>query len=448
MKRIIIIVLLSLFFPVFFVKAQSASLYLSPASGTFFVGSTFDVSIFVDTEGNSINAIRADLDFPPDLLQVTSPTAGQSFVSVWADQPLYSNQDGFISFKGGVQKPGIKTSAGLISTITFRVKAPGEANIFFLNSSQVLLADGQGTNILKTVSGGRYIFILQPPEGPVISSPTHTCLTCWYKNNNPTFFWEKNSQMTDVSFSIDKDPRGFPDNVSEGLLSSASYNDIEDGIWYFHLKAKEKRIWGGVSHYSLRIDQTPPRNFDINLEKVGTRFFAYFLTEDLLSGMDHYEISTINMSEPKEAINPFFVEAENVYQLPFESVGRYAVLVRAYDKAGNYLEKKSALSIVSPFLSYTDKGIKLKWLFLPWWLIQVLLFVILGSAVFLVYKLVHRKGMAEKLKKEVREAEREIKDVKEIEEKIQKMRALEEEARKEAERLASQLRRNGEIKNV
>ena len=30
------------------VEADGASLYLSPGSGTFFVGSTFDVSVFVD----------------------------------------------------------------------------------------------------------------------------------------------------------------------------------------------------------------------------------------------------------------------------------------------------------------------------------------------------------------------------------------------------------------
>ena len=45
------------------VKAEGASLYLSPQTGTFFVGSTFDVSIFVNTNENNINAVKVDLKF-------------------------------------------------------------------------------------------------------------------------------------------------------------------------------------------------------------------------------------------------------------------------------------------------------------------------------------------------------------------------------------------------
>jgi len=240
------------------VEGAGASLYLSPQSGTFFVGSIFDISVFVNTEGNSINAVEVNLKFPPDLLQVTSPTAGSSFISIWADQPFYSNQEGLISFKGGVPSPGINTSSGLISTITFRAKAPGQATISFLDSSKVLLADAKGTDILKTAAKGEYLLTVPPPEGPKISSPTHSCLTCWSKNNNPTFFWEKEPGVTDFSYSLDQDARGIPDNISEGSSTSATFNDVSDGIWYFHLKAKKGDVWGGISHYSIQIDTTPP----------------------------------------------------------------------------------------------------------------------------------------------------------------------------------------------
>ena len=173
------------------VKAESASFYLSPSSGTFFMGSTFDVSVFVNTEGNSINAVQVDLKFPPDKLQVVNPTTGKSFIEVWADQPFFSNKDGLISFKGGVPSPGIKTSGALVSTITFRAKVPGTAKIYFLDSSKVLLADGKGTDILKTTMVGEYYFIIPSPEGPKVTSPTHPSFTIWYKDNNPSFSWER-----------------------------------------------------------------------------------------------------------------------------------------------------------------------------------------------------------------------------------------------------------------
>lgn len=443
MNKLLVIIILILAIGGFSVKAEgndeSASLYLSPSSGTFYVGSTFDVSVFVNTENASINAVRADLSFSPNLLQVTSPTAGSSFISIWADQPFYSNRDGIISFKGGLPSPGINTSAGLVSTITFRVKAPGIANISFMSASQVLSADGQGSDILRTSTGGKYILSLPPPEGPEIFSTSHSCLTCWYKNNNPNFFWEKGLGITDFSFSLDNDARAIPDNVSEGSLTSVTFSDLLDGIWYFHIKAKKRGIWGGTTHYAVQIDNTPPRDFTIDIERTGARFFSYFSTNDLLSKIDHYEVSTVDMSNPQEILNPFFIEADNLYQIPYESPGKYVIIVRAYDKAGNYTESKQVLTIVSPLISYTEKGIRLKGLFLPWWLVWfslLLPFIGLGVA---FYRLWQRKNLFGGLKKEVAEAEKEIEDVKKMEEKISKMRVLEEEAKKESQRLIEKL---------
>ena len=426
------------------VRAAGASLYLSPKSGTFYVGSTFDISIFVNTEGNSINAVQADLKFPPELLQVTSPTAGSSFISIWADQPFYSNKEGIISFKGGVPSPGINTSAGLVSTVTFRAKAPGTALISFLESSKVLLADGKGTNILKTTMVGEYKLIIPPPEGPKLFSSTHPSLTSWYKNNNPSFYWEKESGVADFSYSLDQDPQGIPDNIVEGSQNSVTLNDIGDGIWYFHVKAKKDNVWGGVSHYPVQIDTTPPKKFSIDIERIGRitglRFFTYFSTNDLLSGIDYYEISTIDLSDPQAIANPFFMEAVSPHQIPYKSAGKYAILIKAYDKAGNFTESKVTLTVVSPFISYTEKGIRIGILFLPWWLIYIFAGALLVSLIFGVNYILKRKNLAIRLRKEVAEAEKEIEDVEKLEEKIRKTRTLEKETRKESERLAERLR--------
>ncbi len=81
------------------IKAEGASLYLSPSEGTFFVGSTFDVSIFVNTGKNDINTVQVDLKFDPKKVQVASPSAGKSFISIWISQPSYSNTEGTLSFR-------------------------------------------------------------------------------------------------------------------------------------------------------------------------------------------------------------------------------------------------------------------------------------------------------------------------------------------------------------
>jgi hypothetical protein len=49
--------------------AEAAILSLSPPTGTFVIGGTFDVSVFLNTQGESVNAISVFLRFPADKLQ-------------------------------------------------------------------------------------------------------------------------------------------------------------------------------------------------------------------------------------------------------------------------------------------------------------------------------------------------------------------------------------------
>src|SRR3989338_75828 len=48
--------------------AGEASILITPQSGSFVEGSTFESSIFIDTGPNNINAIDLIIKFPPDLL--------------------------------------------------------------------------------------------------------------------------------------------------------------------------------------------------------------------------------------------------------------------------------------------------------------------------------------------------------------------------------------------
>src|SRR5882724_1642712 len=88
---------------IFFIPKVSwaTSLSVTPTSGTFFVGSTFDVSLLLDTKGKSINALTVSLSFPPDKLQVISPSLGQSIVGVWTIPPKFNNNNGTVNLEGG-----------------------------------------------------------------------------------------------------------------------------------------------------------------------------------------------------------------------------------------------------------------------------------------------------------------------------------------------------------
>ncbi len=412
--------------------AAGAFLYLSPSEGTFSVGSTFSVSIYVNTKGNEINAIELDLKFPPDILQVTAPTAGASFISEWITPPSYSNSGGTVSFKGGVPG-GIVTSAGLISTITFRTKSAGIARIDFLDSSKVLLNDGKGTPVFAQIQGGVYKILIPLPEGPKITSSSHPDPEIWYSNSSPIFSWEEEEGVTDFSFSLSQNPLENPDNISEGDSTLKSYDIFSDGIWYFHLRAKKYDIWGKTSHFGVKIDTTPPQKFEPRI--TFNPNFVFFKAEDPYSGIDHYEISLVNLEETPTSA-PFFIEGNSPFKIPSNAPGKYSIIIRAYDRAGNYQEIENEFQIVSSNISFVfGKGIQIRRIFFPWWSIYLVTFILVAGMICLIFYLLRGRGFKKGIK-EIGEALREIKKIEERETEAQKIREkFEEEKQKLEEKL-------------
>ena len=376
--------------------ARSASLFVAPPVGIFTVDSTFTVSIYVNTGGNFINAVEANLTFPPDKLQVVSPTAGKSFLQVWVNQPTYSNTAGTLKFQGAVPNPGISTESGLISTVTFRVKSVGNAVLKISDTSQVLLNDGKGTNILGQTTNGVYALTLPPPAGPAVTSPTNPDQEKWYSIESVSFRWEALPGHQGFSYILNQDPSDTPDDISEGTRSGVQYKNLEDGVYYFHIKALRGGVWGGVTHYRVAVDSAPPAAFAIAISPSAytsnRRPLLALETTDVTSGIDHYEIKIIPVtpqntsqaeSADRDAGTPFFIETVSPYSRQLE-IGRYDVVARAYDQAGNYYQATARMTIANPiFEILRDRGIRLGGAFIvPWpyaWTILVILVIVLSG---------------------------------------------------------------------
>ncbi|MBX4211340.1 MAG: cohesin domain-containing protein [Candidatus Yanofskybacteria bacterium] len=319
-------------------QADSASIFINPKTGTFTVDSTFDVSVLVDTGGQTVNAIEVFVQFPADKLQVVTPATGQSFVSLWLQPPTFSNKDGTLSFVGGVPAGGIRTSAGLVSTITFRVKAPGPATVKIGDKSNLYADDGRGTAIATIKGRSAYTFISTPPEGPKVFSVTHPDQEAWYQNNNVIMGWDTDEQVAGYSYTISQSPSEIPDNTDDTSDSTVNLPGIKDGIWYFHIKQKKNNLYGDATHYALKIDTSAPAEFKPEID-VSTGFrtkpaAVRFITTDALSGIDHYEIGIFdNTRESGEA--PIFLEADSPYRIPDVGPGSVKVVIRAFDHAGN-----------------------------------------------------------------------------------------------------------------
>jgi hypothetical protein len=415
-------------------SASEGSLYLAPSKGTFLVGSTFSVSIFVNTKGNDINVVKVDLKFPPDILQVTSPTAGESFISEWLTPPTYSNIGGFINFKGGIPE-GIITSAGLVSTVTFRAKSAGTDNIEFLDTSKILLRDGKGTEISTLNLAGSYEILIPPPEGPKVKSNSHPDSDIWYTDRSPIFSWEKKDGVGGFSYSFSQNPQEIPDTVSEGITTSMNFNDTEDGIWYFHIRAQEKGVWGRTTHFGVKIDATAPEKFSSDLDL--STLFVNFAVKDNHSGIEHYEVSVLKIVDDQIPA-PFFIEVVPPFKLPSADPARYSMVAKAYDRAGNLQMSETEFRIITPFFSYIQgKGIQIKNIFLPWFLIYIVLLLVMVLVAYLFYRLIYRRSAFGKGIKEIREALREIGRIEKGQEEFQKMKS---EFIQEKEKLEEKIR--------
>ena len=144
----------ALSFPV--IAAAASSLYFSPASGTYSVGSAFTVSINVSSPDQAMNAAQATIDFPKDVLSVSSLSKSGSIINFWVEEPTFDNGTGKIRMEGVALNPGFIGRNGKILQITFKPKAEGNANLTFTSSS-VLANDGLGSNILTQIGNAKYV---------------------------------------------------------------------------------------------------------------------------------------------------------------------------------------------------------------------------------------------------------------------------------------------------
>lgn len=335
-----------------------ARVFISPPSETILEGSTFSVSVYLDTEGNSVNTIDLTVMFPPDKLSIVNPSGGTSLVQVWLQPPTYSNIDGTAHYTG-VIPDGVNTTAGLISTITFKAIAPGDANVVLAPQSSLLANDGLGTEMNGEFGQADYTITPQPPAGVTVFSPTHPFSSQWYNNNNPVIQWQKDPDVTDFSYVLDNDPNTIPGDAPNATGTSAAYQNLGDGLWYFHIKARKAGTWGQTTNFLIRIDTQPPAAFTPAVDLINgadaKKALISFFTTDSLSGIDHYEVAVIDRNAPA-VVSPVFVQAKSPYQLSVPGTGSYHVIVRAFDQAGNIRDESIDVTISAPFIEFLKQN--------------------------------------------------------------------------------------------
>jgi hypothetical protein len=148
--------------------AGSATMYLSPASGSQVVGGTLTVNIYEDSGANQINAVDADINYPAGQLNFVNYAAAPKFDLAGP----HSAGGGSVKLSlATTQTPGYLTGSQLIATVNFTVTAAGSATISFASSTAVYgYSDGKALT-LSTVLGSYNLTAPVQPTPPPSSPP-------------------------------------------------------------------------------------------------------------------------------------------------------------------------------------------------------------------------------------------------------------------------------------
>lgn len=415
LKRFVQTAALIGFFLVYAPGASAATLTVSPSTGSFTVGSTFSVSVYLNSEGQTVNTVGATMLYPADRLQLVSPSTGNSIITLWTAVPSVDNAQGKIVLQGGIPN-GMRVDKGIVTTLTFRVKAVGTGFLKFSDTSRVLLNDGKGSDVLRQLNNGVFTLTLPPPAGPIVASPTHSDQSMWYNQRNAVITWTSSDPVDFFSYVLNDEPIDFPDDIPEDKRGTVEYRGLSDGIHYFHIKASHENLWGGVTHFAIKIDATPPADFPVEIlpgiRTTHNQPIVQFSTTDALSGVDHYELSIIplRINDPSVKngaidIQSLFIEATSPYIPPELKLGTYDIKVKAIDAARNYREVTSHLAVVSPLFSFVsnegitvNNNITIRWLYIFGSLLLIILLLI-----FIIYHVRrwHARVHAQQVKKEL-----------------------------------------------
>jgi hypothetical protein len=234
-----------------------------------------------------------------------------------------------------------------------------------------------------------------------VFSDTHPIQENWYNNNSPIFSWIKDPGVTGFSYSIDNMPSTIPDSVVDSEDTTKGYENLGDGLWYFHIKALKNGVWGATGNFLVRIDTTPPAEFKPEVDYLFAsvvsveRSLVSFFTTDNLSGIDHYEVGVIDMNQPP-TVSPVFVESSSPYQVPIKSGDKLQVIVRAIDKAGNIRDESINVTVPNMLSNFIK-------IYLSNILAGIILLILIISLTYYIlghHIVRHLKRMAQAIKKE------------------------------------------------
>lgn len=349
--------------------ARAADLYMILDKNQVPERGVFSATVYVSTAGLPINNAEATIHFPTDLLSIDSVSNTGSIFNIWVEQPTFSNSAGTVYFNGGLPTPGYSGESGQALKINFRAKKVGLANVSF-GTSAVRANDGSGTNVLvgargttvSVVSGTPNLppavippTVTEPPpvqqttpgvpRAPIITSNDMPDQNAWFNKTEATFFWDIPSDVSAVRLVLSTSPNTAPSINYDPPIGSKYLSNLNDGILYLNGQFRNSFGWGRIASRKIQIDTTEPTDLSLKTDITENDLISIEASaKDALSGMGSFTV--LNGSEKIAEASAKANNEPVKFSLPPLESGNHKLSLRAYDKAGNYIE--SDFSIEAP----------------------------------------------------------------------------------------------------
>ncbi|MBI4155614.1 MAG: hypothetical protein HY507_00060 [Candidatus Zambryskibacteria bacterium] len=137
----------------------ATNIFFNAENNSFAPNQEFLAQIFLNTEGQSVNAIEGEIIFPSDLLEVRKIRDGNSSVNFWIDPVRNCVSNGVerpdsICFSG-ITPGGLSGSKELLFSVLFRAKKGGSGTIQ-TDKLRVLRNNGLGTPVETKISNFQF----------------------------------------------------------------------------------------------------------------------------------------------------------------------------------------------------------------------------------------------------------------------------------------------------
>ncbi|KKW37041.1 MAG: hypothetical protein UY81_C0006G0015 [Candidatus Giovannonibacteria bacterium GW2011_GWA2_53_7] len=189
---------------------ESENRYTIVTDGSPFVlvDKTVHLTLIVNSNA-PVNALGGTITFPKDVAVVEKVTREPSTISLWSEEPIFSNTDGELKFSGGIPNGREALKNAPILTLDLRMLKPGKV-VLRMKNGMLLANNGKGTNIFSGQDQLITLWIREPDapspdinnDGTLSIADVNMLYLKTFRSNDPRYDLNRDGKVNwgDVKF--------------------------------------------------------------------------------------------------------------------------------------------------------------------------------------------------------------------------------------------------------